>query len=449
MKKLYQGETAKAIANFQISGQPVNLMLINAVATVKKAAALANFQTERFDKKIYNAIKFAADQIIQGKYPEQFVTDQVQGGAGTSTNMNVNEVISSLAVEYLKGKVIIHPNDHVNLGQSTNDVIPTAIKVMLLRQIDELISAMKLLEKEFQRKSIAYKDIVKVGRTHLQDAVPITLGQSFGAYATFMKRNIQRFEENKKYLYQTNLGGTALGSAINSSQSYLKFANAELAKLTGYPFKPAPDLFDATQNSDDFLHIANILKTFTAGLSKICNDLRMLASGPRAGLGELILPEVQKGSSIMPGKVNPVILELMNQICYQVFGNVETAFHAALNSQFELNAMLPIYAKNMNEAFILMTNGLKTLTEKAIKGLKPNEKKIQELFDNSLCTATALNRYLGYDQTAKLVKNAVKNQTQLIDELKKEKLLDEAALKKILQAKALTEPSDEFLSHRN
>jgi aspartate ammonia-lyase len=445
MKEYFKNETAKAIENFQITNVPVTLKMIYAVTIVKKAAAQANCATGRFDERKQKAIEQACDRILKGEFNDQFVTDQIQGGAGTSTNMNVNEVISSIAEEILGDGTVVHPNDDVNASQSTNDVIPTSVKVMMLRLIDELINEMKSLEKTFLGKKDEYKDIVKVGRTHLQDAVPITLGQSFGAYATFVRRNIDRFEENKKYLLELNLGGTALGSGINSSKTFIKLASENLSKLTGYNFKPAGDLFDATQNSDNFLHIANLLKTFAAGISKISNDLRMLASGPRAGIGELLLPEVQKGSSIMPGKVNPVILEMTNQICYQVFGNIEVAFHVALNSQFELNVMFPIYTKNINEAFSVMTNGLKTFNEKAVMGIQPNIKRINELFDNSLCMATALNRYIGYDKTAELVKRAVKNGTNLIDELRKENLLPEDKITKILSAKELTEPTDNFV----
>jgi aspartate ammonia-lyase len=445
MKEYFKHETEKAIENFQITNVHVTLKMIYAVTIVKQAAAQANGATGRFDTRKQKAIEQACERILKGEFDDQFVTDQIQGGAGTSTNMNVNEVISSIAEEILGDGTVVHPNDDVNVGQSTNDVIPTSVKVMMLRLIDGLIIEMKSLEKTFLSKQNEYKDIVKVGRTHLQDAVPITLGQSFGAYATFVRRNIARFEENKKYLLETNLGGTALGSGINSSKTFIKLANQNLVKLTGYDFKPADDLFDATQNSDNFLHIANLLKTFAAGISKISNDLRMLSSGPRAGLGELLLPEVQKGSSIMPGKVNPVILEMTNQICYQVFGNVEVAFHVALNSQFELNVMFPIYTKNINEAFSIMTNGLKTFNEKAVMGIQPNIKRINELFDNSLCMATALNRYIGYDKSAELVKRAVKNGTKLIDELRKENLLPEEKITKILSAKELTEPTDDFV----
>lgn len=445
MKQYYKGETAKAIKNFQITSVPVNLKMIYSVATVKKAGALANSKLKRLDDDKSGAIVKAVDRILKGEFDEQFVTDQIQGGAGTSTNMNVNEVVSGVAEEILKGKVEVHPNDDVNMGQSTNDVIPTAIKVTVLKLIDALVDEMRLLKKEFHKKSVDYKNIVKVGRTHLQDAVPITLGQSFGAYEAFVGRNIDRLLENKKYFYTSNLGGTAVGSGINSSKSFIVEVNKQLAKLTGYPFVPAANLIDATQNSDDFLHIASLIKTFAAGISKISNDLRFLSAGPRAGLGELILPEVQKGSSIMPGKVNPVILEMMNQICYQVFGNAETAFHVALNSQFELNVMLPIYTKNIIEAFSIMTNGIKTFREKALVGMEPNRKKIQDTFDNSLCMATALNRYIGYDKTAEIVKRAVKNGTGLVDELKKENLIRPDKLKEILSPKKLTEPTDEFV----
>ena len=448
MKKYYQDETKKALENFQITDDHVSLKLIYAVAEVKKAAAYANNRIGRLENKKYTAIGRAVDEILKGKYDNEFITDQIQGGAGTSTNMNVNEVISSRAQEFLNNDTVVHPHDDANMGQSTNDVIPTAVRIMLLRLIDDLIDEMKLLSKSLAKKEKEFKSIIKVGRTHMQDAVPMTLGQSFKAYKTFVDRNIKRFEENKKYLYSTNLGATAIGSAINSSKEYIKLSNKKLAEITKYPMKGASDLFDSTQNSDNFLFIAYVLNTFTAGLNKIVNDLRFLSCGPRAGIGELILPELQKGSSIMPGKVNPVILEMMNQICYQIFGNCNVALHFTINSQLELNVMFPIYIKNMLEAFTILTNGLKTFREKVIIGIKVDNEKISFLFSNSLCTATALNRYIGYDKTAQLVKKAVKNKTGLIDELRKAKILTEAEILKILDVKTLTTPSDKFFKRK-
>jgi aspartate ammonia-lyase len=442
MSILYKGETAKAIDNFKITGVPVANQLFLTLLYVKHASAIANKKLKRLDEKKADAIIESIKEVTSGKYKysEIFVVDQIQGGAGTSINMNVNEVIATLATDKLKDKVQVHPNDDVNMAQSTNDTIPTAIKLMLLYHMDKLILSMEKLSKELKKKSIKYDNIVKVARTHLQDAVPMTVGQTFDAYHSFIQRNITRLEENKKYLLTTNIGGTAIGTGINSSKDFIKQVNVELSELTGYKFAPADNLIDNTQNSDDFLHIASIVKTIAGGLSKICNDLRMLSSGPRAGLGELILPELQKGSSIMPGKVNPVILEMMNQICYQVFGNAETAFHACINSQFELNVMLPIYAKNMNEAFVILSNGIDSLREKVIKGIEVDIEKVQSLFDNSLCPATALNRHIGYDKTAELVKQAIKNKSSLIDEIINEKLLTKTELQKILDPQKLTVP---------
>ncbi|GAB4142596.1 MAG: aspartate ammonia-lyase [Patescibacteria group bacterium] len=445
MKKIYyKNESEKGFNNFKISGQTVSLDLFYSVAIVKKASAIANNKIGRLNDKIFQAIKKSIDRILNKEFDDQFIIDQIQGGAGTSINMNVNEVISSIAEEILNDGTKVHPNDDVNMGQSTNDVIPTAIKLIAIKKFDELILVCKNIATTLRKKEKDFSNIIKVGRTHLQDAVPMTLGQTFGAYASFIERNITRFEETKKYLLSTNLGGTAIGSGINSSKSYIKIANEELAKISGYNFFPAKDLFDLTQNSDDFAHFASVLKTFAMGLSKISTDIRMLASGPRAGISEIFLPELQKGSSIMPGKVNPVVLEMMNQICYQVYGNAETCFNACENSQFELNVMLPIYAKNILEALTILTNGIKTLDEKVISGIAPNLNKIKSNFENSLCLATALNRYIGYDKASELVKRAERNGTNLIDELRNENLINEEKLKKILNPKNLTEPQDEF-----
>jgi aspartate ammonia-lyase len=442
MKKYYQEETSKALLNFKISNVPVHLKLIYAVVTVKKAATFANLSIGRLDKRKAEAILGAIEKILAGEFDTQFVTDQVQGGAGTSINMNVNEVISTIAQDMLGDGTAVNPFDDVNMGQSTNDVIPTAIKLVLLHEMDDLLTEIDSLAISCRAKQKEFSNIIKVGRTHLQDAVPMTLGQSFGAYASFFERNQIRLSENKKYLLETNLGGTAIGSGINSSVSYIKSVNEALSEATGYSFTSATDLFDSTQNSDIFTHIAFLLKSFAGGISKIFNDLRMLASGPRAGLSEIILPELQKGSSIMPAKVNPVVLEMLNQVCYQVYGNVETAFHAGINGQFELNVMLPIYIKNMLESFELIISGLKEFDAKVLKEVQPNRERIAKLFESSLSMSTALNRYIGYDKTTELVKRSTKNGTSLIVELKKENILSDDEIEGILDPKTLTQPTN-------
>ncbi len=440
MKIYYGEETKKAIKNFVITEKPVNLRSIYALTKVKWATALANFETKRLDKVRRDAIVTACKEILSGTYDDQFVTDAIQGGAGTSINMNVNEVIANRATEILKGKTQVHSLDHVNLGQSTNDSVPAAVRLTILEFIDEYAKVQDALADSFAKKGKQFADVIKVGRTHLQDAVPVTLGQEFTAYASFVRRDKARMGECKKYFYPTNLGGTAIGTGINASKSFIVSVNKHLAKLTGYPFVPAKDLIDATQNADPYFHIAELLIVSAVGISKICNDLRAMASGPRAGLGEIKIPELQKGSSIMPGKVNPVVFETLNQIAFQVVGNASASSLVVHSGQFELNVMMPTFIKNNFESFHILINGLKMLKEKAIDGLEANKERCRELFENSLCMATALNRYLGYDKTAKIVKDAMQNKTTLRQEILNQKLFSAKELDKIFSIKNLTEP---------
>ena len=439
-KKYFGKETSKAIENFGLSGVPVDLSLIRSLVLVKIALADANLELGRLDKKRHTAIVTAAGELLAGKFDDQFPTDAIQGGAGTSINMNVNEVLAARAAELLKSRLPVHPLDHVNMGHSTNDAVPAAFRITLAPLLDKLLLELAALEKSFRKKSREFTAVLKVGRTHLQDAVPITLGQEFGAYAALVSRDRQRLREFKKYLYQTNLGGTAIGTGLNSSRQFIKLANRNLSRLSRLPLRPAPNLIDNTQNLDTFLHLAALLQVSAAGLHKVVNDLRLMASGPRAGLSEIILPERQIGSSIMPGKINPVILESFNQIFFVISGNAEVASLVIQNGQFELNVMLPVLIKSLLESFTLLTAGVKNLRTKAVDGIKADRKNCQKHLREHLGKATALISRLGYDQAAILVKRASKNGCSLEEEITKSKLLSPRELSEIFSPQNLTRP---------
>jgi len=442
-KKIYYGkETVKSINNFRLSGKVVDLQLIYALAKVKIAIAETNKTLGRLDARRCQAIVRAAREVLAGRHDDQFVTDAIQGGAGTSINMNVNEVLAARAAEILQNRLSIHPLDHVNLGHSTNDAVPTALRITLLPLIDRYLASLQLLEKSFRQKAVRFRAILKVGRTHLQDAVPVTLGQEFAAYASLVKRDRQRILAVKKYLYLTNLGGTAIGTGLNSSRHFIRLSNRNLARLTRLPLKPAPDLIDSTQNLDVFFHLSSLLNVSASGLSKVCNDLRLMNSGPRAGLAEIILPEKQVGSSIMPGKVNPVILESFNQICFQVSANNEIAMLTVQNGQFELNVMLPVLIKALLESLQLLIAGSKTLRQNAVDGIRANHAQCQKYFDHHLGKATALIGQIGYDQAALLVKKAHQNGTSLEQELKNLGNTSSHPLQQIFSSKNLTRPKD-------
>ena len=419
MTKIYYGEeTGKALRNFPLVDSKISDLFILALSFVKLAEAEANYSLGKLHIGLYKIIVQAIEELKSGKLSDQFVVSSIQGGAGTSVNMNFNEVVAARATDISFGKIKVDPIEHVNLSQSTNDTLPTALRLLCLWEIDKYSEILKHLESIFLDKSKKFRGIIKVGRTHLQDAVPIRLSEEFLAYSHFVKRDISRILESKKYLLMTNLGGTAIGTFIGSSENHVRLVNKKLSQLTGYDFKPANDLIDATQNIDVFLHISSLLNISACGLSKICSDLRLMASGPRAGIGELKLPELQKGSSIMPGKTNPVTLEQINQIANHVVGNNVANSIATLSGQLELNVMLPTLTKNLTESFQMLINGVEKLSE-TIKLIEADKIHCKELFDRSLVGATELSEKIGYQQTAKIVQAAVKNNTSLNDELKK------------------------------
>lgn len=430
MSKQYLGpETRKALQNFQITKQPVSLRLIKALAHVKAACALANVKAKVLPQEIGRAISAVCDEILAGEHDSSFVTDSIQGGAGTSINMNINELIALRASELLDGQ-IVHPLDHANLGQSTNDTIPTALKLALIWQSDEYSEQLSKLQDTLRKKSDEFAKILKVGRTHLQDAVPITLGQEFGAWAELIKRDRQRIELVRDGLLTTNLGATAIGTSIGADQAYLKLVNPALSKRTGLSFRAAPNLIDATQNIDPLIHLSQLLELSALSFSKIASDLRLMNSGPRAGLAEINLPTLQKGSSIMAGKVNPVGMEAYNQIAFQVSGNAQTARLVLLSGQFELNTMLPVYAKATLESLTILTNGVAGLIP-VIEKIRANQERCRELIENSMCLATCLNQALGYDRTAQLVESATNRGKTLREVVLEQKILTASQLDKL------------------
>lgn len=423
MKPDYRGaETKKAEQNFHPTHLPVDLRFIHALLMVKKATISAHTQLGTLSKEVGKALLQATEEGLTGQLDTQFTTDSIQGGAGTSVHMNVNEVLANRATEIL-GKTV-HPIDHANLSQSTNDVIPTAFRLATLRLLDELTVSLQTLSEAFQKKAEEGKKVIKVGRTHLQDAVPITFEQEFSAYANLIQQEKIHLFQQKKALYETNLGGTAIGSGITASQSYTRLANEKLAELSGYDFHFADNPFAITQHPTALIHVMMSLGSLATTLSKISSDLRLLASGPRAGLGEITLPSLQKGSTIMAGKVNPVVPEMVNQIAFHVIGQMQTAFLVGIHGQLELNVMQPVFIKGLIESFSRLNEGVSALAQ-MIDQTKINAERCRELFEHSLIATTVLVPELGYDQVEKIVKNALSKGVSLRVALQKAGLSDQ------------------------
>lgn len=436
MTTYYGDETKKSLENFPITRLTVDYRIIKALAEVKKATASTHLALGNLDKEICDAICQAADEVIDGKLNDQFVTTVIQGGAGTSINMNVNEVIANRASEIL-GKEFgyVHANDHVNKGQSTNDAVPTAIKIASIRLLQDCHNELKMLSESFLKKAEEFKHIIKVGRTHLQDAVPISLGREFKAYGNCIHRCARRISyltDDQSSLMKGNLGGTSVGTGINSSPEFVAKVHEALAEITGVNIRPAEDLVDATQNIDIFVKVSGLLKSTAVALNKIASDLRLMASGPRAGFGEINLPEVQKGSSIMPGKVNPVMAELINQISYQIIGNDATITEAASQGQFELNVMGPVLIFNMIQSMAILRNGLEIFRTRCVDGITANEDRCKELIERSLCTVTALNDHIGYDNSTKVAKKAMAENKTIKEVVVEEGFLSAEQAEKIL-----------------
>ena len=430
----YGIHTARAVENFPITGILLNHYpeLVQSIAMVKKAAALANLELGALSPDIANAIMAACDQIIAGKGHEFFVVDMLQGGAGTSTNMNANEVIANMALRHL-GKergdyASVSPNDHVNLSQSTNDVYPTAVRLTILRDCPSLLDSQIALKAAFLQKAAEFDHIIKVGRTQLMDAVPMRLGSEFRAFGVTVGEDIDRLKEFANLLREVNLGGTAIGTGINTPEHYPATVIRHLGKVSSIDLVTAGDLIEATSDMGAFVTFSGVLKRIAVKLSKICNDLRLLNSGPRAGLGEIRLPAVQAGSSIMPGKVNPVVPEVVNQIAYQVIGNDLTVTLAAEAGQMQLNAMEPVIVFNILQSMRMLMRGMVTLREKCVLGIEADEERCRELLDGSLVTVTALNPYIGYNEAARVAKIALKTRRTIREVALSEGVMTEAQL---------------------
>jgi len=443
----YGAQTARAIDNFRISGIPIGHFapFIKALALTKKAAARANHQLGDLSLETKDAIEKACDDIADGRFQDQFELDVFQGGAGTSTNMNVNEVVANRALEHLgfaRGRFdVIHPNNDVNLSQSTNDVYPTAIRLALLLSYRELMSAIECLSNSFEAKAGEFRDIIKLGRTQLQDAVPMTLGQEFMAFAVTMREDMLRLEEAARLLRDVNLGGTAIGTGITADPRYAAIAIAELSSITGFDLRPAPDLVEACWDTGVFVLFSGTLKRTAVKLSKISNDLRLLSSGPRGGLAEINLPPVQPGSSIMPGKVNPVIPEVVNQVAYQVIGADLVVTLAAEAGQLQLNAMEPVIVFNLLQSLTLMRNAVTTLTIKCVDGITANEERCRMHLEAGTAFATALVSLIGYERSAELAMEVLATGKSMREVLEKSEAMSKELLDEAFDLHNLTKPS--------
>ncbi|HYD74970.1 aspartate ammonia-lyase [Ramlibacter sp.] len=438
--------TARAIENFPISGTPVSAMpeLVRAFGFVKKATARANLELGVLDEARAFAIMGACEQLIEGRFHDQFVVDVIQGGAGTSTNMNANEVIANLALERMgfeKGRYdVLHPNDHVNASQSTNDVYPTAVRVSLWFGIDRLIASMDVLRKGFETKAEAFKDILKIGRTQLQDAVPMTLGQEFSTYAVMLEEDEARLREARALIQEINLGATAIGTGINSPAGYADLACRHLAEISGVPVVKSPNLVEATQDTGAFVQLSGVLKRVATKLSKTCNDLRLLSSGPQAGFGDIRLPARQAGSSIMPGKVNPVIPEVMNQVAYEVIGNDVTVTMASEAGQLQLNAFEPIMGWSLYKSIQHLSNACLTLQAHCVSGIEANQDLLARRVRDSVTLVTALNPIIGYEKAALIAKTAIATGAPIDEVAESLGIMTRAQIDALLVPEKLTQP---------
>jgi aspartate ammonia-lyase len=445
--EFYYGiQTLRAKENFNISGVNISFYpeIVYAFALVKKAAALANNEIGLLNDQITEAIVFGCDELLSGKHRKEFVVDMIQGGAGTSTNMNANEVIANLGLVYMgkeKGEYeYCHPNNHVNLSQSTNDSYPTAVKIALKNSSITLIIELELLIKSFRKKAEEFNQVIKMGRTQLQDAVPMTLGQEFMAYAVTLGEEIERITLNSDLMLQVNMGATAIGTGINADPRYSPAVIRHLRTITGLDITIAENLVEATQDTGSFVMFSSALKRLSIKLSKIMNDLRLLSSGPRAGLNEINLPPVQPGSSIMPGKVNPVIPEVVNQIAFKVIGNDITVTMAAEAGQLELNVMEPVIVQSLFESIEMLKNGMKVLRHRTIEGITANKEHLENMVRNSIGIATALNPIIGYEKSSAIAKEALETGKSVYDLTLEKGLLTEEQLKKILSPENMLEP---------
>lgn len=440
----YGIQTLRAVENFPITGYHIHEELINGMAIVKKSAALANMEVQSLSKEIGEAIVQAADELLAGQFHDQVIVDPIQGGAGTSVNMNVNEVIANRAIEILghpKGDyTYCSPNTHVNMSQSTNDAFPTAIHIAVLRLMEKLIKTTETMRDVFHQKADEFSDVIKMGRTHLQDAVPIRLGQEFEAYSRVLTRDIKRIKQSRQHLYDLNMGATAVGTGLNADPDYIASVVKHLAEISGLPLVGADHLVDATQNTDAYTEVSAALKVCMMNMSKIANDLRLMASGPRAGLAEIYLPARQPGSSIMPGKVNPVMAELINQVAFQVIGNDHTICLASEAGQMELNVMEPVLVFNLLQSISIMDNAFGTFTENCLKGITANDERLRNYVEQSVGIITAVNPHIGYERAAQIAAEAIASGEPVRDLCIRHGVLTEDELNLILDPFEMTDP---------
>lgn len=443
----YGVHTLRATENFPITDVPVSIYpdLVRALASVKKAAAITNNQLGVLNDERTKAITAACDEILAGELHDQFVVDVIQGGAGTSTNMNANEVIANRALELMghkKGEFkYLHPNEHVNFGQSTNDVYPTAIKIALWHGVTRLVGDIAYLRDAFAAKADEYKDVLKIGRTQLQDAVPMTLGQEFTTYVNMLRNDEQVLRESQNHILEINLGGTAIGTGIATHPDFAQQVVANLRTITGIPLVSAPDLITSTQDCGDFALVSGAIKRAAIKISKICNDLRLLSSGPRAGFNEINLPAVQAGSSIMPGKVNPVMPEVVSQVAFEIIGNDVTVTMAVEAGQLQLNAFEPIIAHSLFKSAKHLGAACVTLADNCIKGITANIDQLCDSVNNSIGIVTALNPYIGYANATEVAQAAHKNGTSVYEEVLERKLMTREQLETVLKPEILTCPT--------
>ncbi|WP_147820932.1 aspartate ammonia-lyase [Salidesulfovibrio onnuriiensis] len=446
-KDAYYGcQTLRAMNNYHITGIPISHYprLVNALAYIKMAAAQANASLGMLDEEIARAICRACEDVLSGKLLEHFVVDCIQGGAGTSTNMNANEVIANRALELMgreKGDYqFLSPNTHVNMSQSTNDVYPTALRIALVLEIRELIDSMHHLRRTFEAKGNEFADIIKMGRTQLQDAVPMTLGQEFHAWAVMIGEDEHRLREAQALVHEINMGATAIGTGLNAHPDYARAVTEKLVELTTLPLTLSPDLVEATQDTGAYVQLSGVLKRVTVKLSKICNDLRLLSSGPRCGLNEINLPPMAPGSSIMPGKVNPVIPEVLNQIAFKVIGNDLTVTMAAEAGQLELNVMEPVLGQSLFESINILRRGCVTLADKCVRGITANADRCRAMVEHSIGLVTALNPYIGYEKATEIAKEAMATNGSVYDIVLEKGYMTKEELEDVLKPENMTRP---------
>lgn len=440
----YGINTKRAQENFKLGSKNVNLKLIYEVALIKKAAAMVNKQLKQLTEDKADAIIKASEEVIEGKFNQEFMVSAFQGGAGTSTNMNVNEVIANRAIEILDGTkgnyAVVHPLNDVNLSQSTNDVYPTALRIAAIHMLRKLSFSLAQLQEALQEKENEFSDIIKLGRTELMDAMPMMLGQEFGAYAKAIERDRWRVYKVEERLRQINLGGTAIGTGVNASYKYIFMITDTIQELTGLGLARSDYPMDITQNNDVFVEVSGLLKACSTNLLKISNDLRWLSSGPKGGLGEIELPQMQAGSTIMPGKVNPVIPEMIGQVAMRVMANDYAITMAASSGQLELNSFMPLIAESLLESLELLNNGVTLFREKCIEGIKANKEKCQEHLEKSAVLAAVLIHHIGYDQAAHIARKALRDDKTIRDVLIEESVFSASTIDEILNPFEVTKP---------